>query len=289
MFRSARPSVCVQFYFKRVFSLDGVVHFLSSLYSVLCIQNVVLNVLLLLCSQFLFIVPAAVRLVQHYYYRSSNYNFHCHFICVAINLWLLYIYIGAICLYVSVFLSVCLSFTKCLSVSHIYIYIYRERERERDTQLEKKRHLERKTKRKEDRDRFSSSERTILIVKHCRLKKAPTVPKGTNCWLNLFNAELSQKRYWMGPRSQEVREEGERLYLTLYCHHQNDSCIKMASAESQFNVSSIVRGQSHKDTVSISKYVNTVLPLGLLGTGRKGEAAMEVCDEGDGVHKPQAF
>ena len=32
-----------------------------------------------------------------------------------------------------------------------------------------------------------------------------------------------------------------RLYLTLHCHHQNDSCIKMGSDESQFNVSLIVR------------------------------------------------
>ena len=28
-------------------------------------------------------------------------------------------------------------------------------------------------------------------------------------WLNLLNAELSSKRYWMGPTSQEVEEEGD--------------------------------------------------------------------------------
>ena len=27
-------------------------------------------------------------------------------------------------------------------------------------------------------------------------------------WLNMFNAELSPKRYWWGPKSQEVGEEG---------------------------------------------------------------------------------
>ena len=27
-----------------------------------------------------------------------------------------------------------------------------------------------------------------------------------------------------------------RLYLTLHCHHQNDSCIKMGSDKSRFNV-----------------------------------------------------
>ena len=28
-----------------------------------------------------------------------------------------------------------------------------------------------------------------------------------------------------------------RLYLTLHCHHQNDSCIKVGSDDSHFNVS----------------------------------------------------
>ena len=32
----------------------------------------------------------------------------------------------------------------------------------------------------------------------------------------------------------------EIIYLSLYCHHQNDSCIKMGSDESHFNVSLIV-------------------------------------------------
>ena len=31
------------------------------------------------------------------------------------------------------------------------------------------------------------------------------------------------------------------MYLSLHCHHQNDSCIKMGSDESRFNVSLIVR------------------------------------------------
>ena len=34
--------------------------------------------------------------------------------------------------------------------------------------------------------------------------------------------------------------EGD-IYLTLHCHHQNDSCIKMGSDESHFIVSLIVR------------------------------------------------
>ena len=43
--------------------------------------------------------------------------------------------------------------------------------------------------------------------------------------------------------------EREIIYLSLHCHHQNDSCIKMGSDESHFNVSVGSDGQSHK-TVS---------------------------------------
>ena len=35
--------------------------------------------------------------------------------------------------------------------------------------------------------------------------------------------------------------EGEIIYLSLHCHHRNDSCIKMGSDESHFTVSLIVR------------------------------------------------
>ena len=38
-------------------------------------------------------------------------------------------------------------------------------------------------------------------------------------------------------------EVGEReiIYLSLRCHHQNDSCIKIGSDDSHFNVSLIVQ------------------------------------------------
>ena len=37
------------------------------------------------------------------------------------------------------------------------------------------------------------------------------------------------------------------IYLSLHCHHQNDSCIKMGSDESHFNVCFInCEGQAHK-------------------------------------------
>ena len=35
--------------------------------------------------------------------------------------------------------------------------------------------------------------------------------------------------------------EKEIIYLSLHCHLQNDSCIKVGSDESHFNVSLIVR------------------------------------------------
>ena len=38
----------------------------------------------------------------------------------------------------------------------------------------------------------------------------------------------------------------EIIHLSLHCHHQNDSCIKMGSDESHFNVSVGSDGQSHK-------------------------------------------
>ena len=63
----------------------------------------------------------------------------------------------------------------------------------------------------------------------------------------------------------------EIIYLSLHCHHQNDSCIKMGSDESHFNVSVKSDGQSHR-TVStnhnlfeekgeLKRYRTEVLPL----------------------------
>ena len=50
-------------------------------------------------------------------------------------------------------------------------------------------------------------------------------------------------------RGLEVDGKRAIIYLSLHCHHQNDSCIKMGSDESHFNVSVGSDGQSHK-TVS---------------------------------------
>ena len=90
----------------------------------------------------------------------------------------------------------------------------------------------------------------------------------------------------MGRRGEGGMEIGEResIYLSLHCHHQNDSYIKMGSDESHFNVSAGSDGQSHK-TVStdhnlfeekrraeavsnrgLSAYQPNALPLGQTGS-----------------------
>ena len=52
-----------------------------------------------------------------------------------------------------------------------------------------------------------------------------------------------------GEGGMEVGEEGEYIYLLLHCHHQSDSCIKMGSDESHFNVSVGSDGQTRKTSV----------------------------------------
>ena len=59
------------------------------------------------------------------------------------------------------------------------------------------------------------------------------------------------------------------MYLSLHCHHQNDSCIKMGSDVSHFNVSLIVRDKDPRQcpqTTSFEekgepKRIRTVVPL----------------------------
>ena len=67
----------------------------------------------------------------------------------------------------------------------------------------------------------------------------------------------------------EVGEEGRLLCLSLHCHHQNDSCVKMGSDGSHFNVSLIVRDkvtrQRPQTTIfeekGDSKRIRTEVPL----------------------------
>ena len=44
------------------------------------------------------------------------------------------------------------------------------------------------------------------------------------------------------------------IYLSLHCHHQNDSCIKMGSDESRFNVSLIVRDKDTRQCPHITAF-----------------------------------
>ena len=53
-------------------------------------------------------------------------------------------------------------------------------------------------------------------------------------------------------RGQVVWRWGEReiKYLSLHCHHQNDSCLKMGSDESYFNVSLTVMDKVTRQCMS---------------------------------------
>ena len=52
-----------------------------------------------------------------------------------------------------------------------------------------------------------------------------------------------------------VRSWGKReiIYLSLHCHHENDSCIKMGSDERRFNVSFIVRDKVTRQCPQITE------------------------------------
>ena len=75
-------------------------------------------------------------------------------------------------------------------------------------------------------------------------------------------------------------EVGEReiIYLSLHCHHQNDSCIKMGSDESHFNVSVGSDGQSH-----------TRLHVHKLQPFRRERRAEAVSNRGPSAYQPNAL
>ena len=60
----------------------------------------------------------------------------------------------------------------------------------------------------------------------------------------VFNVHKPQGLLGMGRRGGRGYGGGGRgrfIYLSPHCHHRNDSCIKMGSDESHFNVSLLVR------------------------------------------------
>ena len=81
---------------------------------------------------------------------------------------------------------------------------------------------------------------TVKAKPHVALQRAILLRFATFCQrkTGLTANSLWRGRGWdRDPKSGRSR----RLYLTLHCHHQNDSCIKLANDESHFNVSLIVR------------------------------------------------
>ena len=81
-----------------------------------------------------------------------------------------------------------------------------------------------------------------IDVLHCTIPEdSCIVCKQTWCLTStetvrlIRDGEKGGRGYGGGGRGREI------IYLSLHCHHQNDSCIKMDSDESHFNVSLIVR------------------------------------------------
>ena len=52
----------------------------------------------------------------------------------------------------------------------------------------------------------------------------------------------------------------EIIYLSLHCHHQNDSCIKVSSNESHFYVSLIVRNKVTRLCLQTTTFLNRKEP-----------------------------
>ena len=95
------------------------------------------------------------------------------------------------------------------------------------------------------------------------------VGKSTWCLTSTETTRLIRDRE-KGGRGVWRWGEREIIYLSLHCHHQNDSCIKMGSDESRFNVSLIVRDKvirpcpqttTFEEKGEPKRYRTEVLPL----------------------------
>ena len=81
---------------------------------------------------------------------------------------------------------------------------------------------------------------TVKAKPHVALQRAILLRFATFCQrkTGLTANSLWRSRGWdRDPKSGRSR----RLYLTLHCHHQNDSCVRMGSGESHFKVLLIMR------------------------------------------------
>ena len=82
----------------------------------------------------------------------------------------------------------------------------------------------------------------------------------------VLNIHRNHKAY-QGRGEGGGRGEWKIIYLSLHCHHQNDSCIKMGSDESHFNVSLIVRDKGTRPQTTTfeekgePKRIRTEVPL----------------------------
>ena len=73
------------------------------------------------------------------------------------------------------------------------------------------------------------------------------------------------------------------IYLSLHCHHQNDSCIKMDSDENHFKISLIVMDKVTRQCRWLKCCFTSTETVGLLGTGAQDfhldfHTAPELCD-----------
>ena len=75
----------------------------------------------------------------------------------------------------------------------------------------------------------------------------------------------------------------EIKYLSLHCHHQNDSCIKTGSDESHCNVSVGSDGQSYKTVGSDESHCN--VSVGSDGQSHKTESTNHNLSEEKGEPK----
>ena len=77
-------------------------------------------------------------------------------------------------------------------------------------------------------------------------------------WVNVvLNVHRNHEAYWGRgkERGKGVWRWGKRkiIYLSLHCHNQNDSCVKMGSDESHFNVPLLVRDKVTETTTILKK------------------------------------
>ena len=84
------------------------------------------------------------------------------------------------------------------------------------------------------------------------------------------------------------------MYLSLHCHHQNDSCITMGSDESNFNITLTVRDRVTRQCPQTTNFeekgepnrIRTeVLLLVSLTPYGKAKPAHTACEQIQGIHK----